>query len=88
MILSIVCIVITIFVYLCLPDLLNVHGQCLLGYLICLVIGYSLLIAVQITPPTVHPTVCTVIGYLIYVDFLSAFLWVNAISYDIWHKFR
>lgn len=80
--------IITILVYLCLPDLLNVHGQCLLGYLIALVIGYTLLVVVQLSKNQIESLTCKVTGYLIYLVFLSAFLWVNVISYDIWRKFR
>lgn len=89
MLLSVPFIVATILVYLCLPELRNVHGKCLLGYLVGLAFGYSILSAIQLNGNRyIHPTICKTAGYAIYFSFLSAFLWLNIISIDLWWNFK
>ncbi|XP_031622142.1 G-protein coupled receptor Mth2-like [Contarinia nasturtii] len=89
MLLSVPFILATILVYICLPELRNLHGKCLLCYLIGLIIGYTAMALVQLNGMNyVEPLICKSVGYLIYFSFLSAFLWLSVISFDLWWNFR
>lgn len=80
------------FVTICLhslPELRNLHGKCLLCYLFGLVIGYTEMALVQLNGANyVEPILCKSLGYTIYFSFLSAFLWLSVISFDLWWNFR
>lgn len=79
----------TFFVYVCLPELRNMHGKCLLCYLIGLTVGYFTLALVQLNGSNyVAPTLCHTAGFIIYFSFLSAFFWLNVISFDLWWNFK
>lgn len=85
MLLSVPFIIATILVYVCIPELRNVHGRCLISYLSGLAIGYSVLACVQLNGNEPVPeTLCKSAGYIIYFAFCSAFLWLSAISFDLW----
>lgn len=89
MLLSVPFIVATFLVYICLPELCNLHGKCLLCYLFGLAIGYTAMAIVQLNGSNyVDPIPCRIVGYLIYFAFLSAFLWLSVISFDLWFNFR
>lgn len=79
----------TFLVYLFLPDLRNLHGKCLLSYLLGLIVGYSLLAWIKLHGW--HPIDATprkIIGLTTYFSLLSAFFWSNVISYDLHRNFR
>lgn len=85
MLLSLPFIFVTILVYVCIPELRNVHGRCLVCYLTGLAIGYSVLACVQLNGNEHVPeTLCKSAGYIIYFAFSAAFLWLSAISFDLW----
>lgn len=85
MLLSLPFIFATILVYVCIPELRNVHGRCLVCYLTGLAIGYLVLACVQINGNEFVPeNVCKSAGYVIYFAFSAAFLWLSAISFDLW----
>ncbi|XP_059216230.1 G-protein coupled receptor Mth2 isoform X2 [Stomoxys calcitrans] len=89
MLFSIPFMVLTIVVYLAIPELRNQHGKSLVCYLLGLIVGYSLL---SIGTLNAHLDVtsieCKVIGYTSYYFFMAAFFWLNVISFDLWHNFR
>lgn len=76
----------TIVVYIWLPELRNLHGKCLLCYMICLAIGYVGLACVQLQLVD-GPPLCEPVGYIIYAGFLSAFFWSSVIGFDLWSTF-
>lgn len=89
MLISVPFILATILVYLCLPELRNLHGKCLLCYLIGLAIGYLFMAMMQLNRSNFIPHyIRDPIGYLIYFSFMSAFLWLSVISFDLWWIFR
>ncbi|XP_055318309.1 G-protein coupled receptor Mth2-like isoform X2 [Sitodiplosis mosellana] len=89
MLLSVPFILATILVYICLPELRNLHGKCLLCYLIGLVFGYTAMGLVQLNGMDyVEPMICKSVGYLMYFSLLSAFFWLSVISFDLWWNFR
>lgn len=89
MLFSIPFMLLTIAVYLLIPELRNQHGKSLVCYLAGLSVGYSALCSVLLYSnfdPDGMP--CKVVGYTAYFFFMSAFLWLNVISFDLWHNFR
>ncbi|KAH8369638.1 hypothetical protein KR093_000403 [Drosophila rubida] len=89
MLFSIPFMLLTIAVYLLIPELRNQHGKSLVCYLLDLSIGYMtlccLLLVRDIEPSGVP---CKAFGYTAYYFFMAAFLWLNVISFDLWHNFR
>lgn len=85
MILSVISIIATLFVYGCISKLRNLNGRCLMRYLIVLAIGFALIAWVQINDWGVkHPLLCRCIGYTAYFSFISAFSWLSVINFDMW----
>ncbi|SPP84809.1 blast:Probable G-protein coupled receptor Mth-like 10 [Drosophila guanche] len=89
MLFSVPFMMLTIAVYLLIPELRNQHGKSLVCYLIGLASGYTALCCIllmkNLDPEGVS---CKVIGYTAYFCFMSAFFWLNVISFDLWHNFR
>ncbi|XP_075162185.1 G-protein coupled receptor Mth2-like isoform X1 [Haematobia irritans] len=89
MLFSIPFMVLTIVVYLAIPELRNQHGKSLVCYLLGLIVGYSLMsLAALHVNLDVTSVECKVIGYTCYYFFMAAFFWLNVISFDLWHNFR
>ncbi|XP_017057708.1 probable G-protein coupled receptor Mth-like 10 isoform X5 [Drosophila ficusphila] len=89
MLFSIPFMMLTIAVYLLIPELRNQHGKSLVCYLVGLSVGYSLMCYIQLN---VHIDAsglkCKMFGYTIYFFFMSAYFWLSVISFDLWHNFR
>ncbi|XP_058982387.1 G-protein coupled receptor Mth2 isoform X2 [Musca domestica] len=89
MLFSIPFMVLTIIVYLAIPELRNQHGKSLVCYLFGLIVGYSLMGAsILNVSMDVLGIECKIVGYTCYYSFMSAFFWLNVISFDLWHNFR
>lgn len=89
MLISVPFIAVTIFIYILLPELHNLHGNCLMCYLICLGIGYSFTAWIKLDKWNyVAPLLCSSCGYLMYFFLLSAFLWSHVISFNLWQNLR
>lgn len=81
--------IVTILVYLSIPELLKLCGKCLVCYLISLTTFYITLSYVYLNAGhNITSPACTILAYIIYLAYLSATIWLNAISYDLWKKFR
>lgn len=78
----------TFIVYAILPELRNVHGKSLMCYLMGLAMGYTILAMVQIKLHWDPEIMCNILGYTVYTAFMSAFFWLNVISFDLWWNFR
>lgn len=89
MLFSIPFMILTIVVYLSIPELRNQHGKSLVCYLIGLIIGYSLL-AISSLQLDAYSSLafCKSLGYVAYYFFMAAFFWLSVISFDLWHNFR
>ncbi|XP_017487930.1 PREDICTED: G-protein coupled receptor Mth2 isoform X1 [Rhagoletis zephyria] len=89
MLFSIPFMILTIVVYLSIPELRNQHGKSLVCYLIGLIIGYSLL-AMSSLRMDYYSSIafCKTLGYVAYYFFMAAFFWLSVISFDLWHNFR
>ncbi|KMY96647.1 uncharacterized protein Dsimw501_GD20187, isoform C [Drosophila simulans] len=88
MMFSIPFMMLTIAVYLLIPELRNQHGKSLVCYLIGLTVGYSSLCYVQLYQVDATGVTCKVFGYTAYFFFMGAYMWLSVISFDLWHNFR
>ncbi|XP_037811115.1 G-protein coupled receptor Mth2-like isoform X1 [Lucilia sericata] len=88
MAISVPFIVLTIFVYLFIPELRNLHGKCLISYLTSLAVGYSVLSTITLSEVIFANFVCSSLGYIGYFSFMAAFFWLSVISFDLWQNFR
>ncbi|CAD7083129.1 unnamed protein product [Hermetia illucens] len=81
--------IITVLVYLVIPELRNLHGKALCCYLSCLVVGYSCLGHTLIEGGIiVTDPLCEILGFTAYFALISSFLWLSVISFDLWWNFR
>lgn len=89
MITSVPFLIITLLVYLFVPQLRNMHGKLLVCNLSGLAIAYSCLAWLKFNGHDyIEENKCKSMGRLIYFSLLSAFCWSNVISYDLHHNFR
>ncbi|XP_011636122.1 G-protein coupled receptor Mth2-like isoform X3 [Pogonomyrmex barbatus] len=88
MLASVPFLVATYIVYWLLPDLRNLHGLTLRGYVGCLAMAYSMLGVMQLTPQEQIPNdICIVFAFIIHFSFLASFFWLNVMCFDIWWTF-
>ncbi|XP_055296031.1 G-protein coupled receptor Mth2-like isoform X2 [Sitodiplosis mosellana] len=89
MLISVLFIIATLLVYAFVPKLQNLQGKCLICYLICLAIGYTLMAYIQLNGFNyVQPHICHPIGFTMLFGFLSAFCWLNVLNFDFWLNFQ
>ncbi|XP_055304984.1 probable G-protein coupled receptor Mth-like 10 isoform X3 [Sitodiplosis mosellana] len=86
MLISVVFIVATLLAYIFIPKLRNLQTNCLICYLICLAISYSLVIFV--TSFGYPSFACIPFGYFLAFSFFSAFFWLNVFNFDFWVDFQ
>ncbi|CAG0912800.1 unnamed protein product, partial [Notodromas monacha] len=71
-----------------LPDGGRVATWTLLSHVACLLVAISLLTWLQIGGSLEDEVACVVVACVMYYSFLSAFLWLNVMSFDIWYTLR
>ncbi|XP_076033671.1 putative G-protein coupled receptor Mth-like 3 isoform X2 [Oratosquilla oratoria] len=83
--LSCVFLSLTIAVYFFLPDLLRLlHGKCLMAFSFSLLVTYVVL-TINHAAPLSDLTGCVVIALVGYFSWLSSFLWLNVLCFDVWN---
>ncbi|XP_028048142.1 G-protein coupled receptor Mth2 isoform X3 [Monomorium pharaonis] len=88
MLASVPFLVVTYVVYWLLPDLRNLHGLTLRGYVGCLAMAYSMLGVLQLTPQERIPYgICIILAFIMHFSFLASFFWLNVMCFDIWWTF-
>ncbi|XP_055913701.1 G-protein coupled receptor Mth2-like [Eupeodes corollae] len=87
LLISVPFMILTIIVYLYLPNLRTIHGLSLCCYLVGLSIGY-LTLAYLIFEPNISQLNCSILGYTAYFGFMSAFFWLSVISYELYTNFH
>lgn len=68
-------------------DRSNFHSLCLMSYLMALTLGYFCLAVGQHTLDWTKLNI-SLLGFTMYAAFMSAFLWLNIISFDIIWNFQ
>ncbi|XP_041769481.1 G-protein coupled receptor Mth2-like isoform X1 [Anopheles merus] len=88
MLLSVPFLLLTFFVYACIPDLRNMHGKSLMCYVLGLSVGYTVLSMVQLRVFPGLSASCVISGYIVYFSFMVSFFWLNVMSFDIYWTFK
>ncbi|XP_001975220.3 probable G-protein coupled receptor Mth-like 3 [Drosophila erecta] len=84
-VLSLVCIVLTISVYLYVEQLRNLYGMCFICYLVSLFLGYLFLV---LNVWRYSSGFCVAAGFLGYFSVMAAFFWLSVISINYWIMFN
>lgn len=88
MLVSVPFLIVTYIVYWILPDLRNLHGLTLRGYIGCLAAAYSMVGMLQLIPQEqIVTSVCIALAFFIHFSFLASFFWLNVMCFDIWWTF-
>ncbi|XP_032570077.1 probable G-protein coupled receptor Mth-like 4 isoform X1 [Drosophila sechellia] len=77
MVISMICIVLTISVYLYVKKLRNLHGKCFICYLASLFLGYLFLL-LNVWKYSSH--FCVTAGFMGYFSVIAAFFWLSVIG--------
>nr|XP_034175038.1 G-protein coupled receptor Mth2-like isoform X2 [Osmia lignaria] len=78
----------TFLVYTLLPELKNMHGRTLRGYIGSLLVAYVILFVVQISSQDqISDPLCIAFAFVIHFSFLASFFWLNVMCFDIWWTF-
>ncbi|XP_037717707.1 G-protein coupled receptor Mth-like [Drosophila subpulchrella] len=85
MIISMICLLLTISVYLLVKKLRDLIGKCFICYMGCLFMGYLFLLY---DLWELSKGFCMTAGFLGYFFIISAFLWLNVISVNFYNEFR
>lgn len=89
MVFSVPFMILTIIVYLGLPELRTLHGKSFCCYLLGLCIGYSILSAFILIPMDKFSQLqCKSFGFLAYTSFMASFFWLSAISFDLFYNIQ
>ncbi|TMW44874.1 hypothetical protein DOY81_010048 [Sarcophaga bullata] len=89
MAISVIFLIPTILVYLAFKELRsNLRGKILICYLISLTVGYATLSFINISDYIFSPVPCSILGFTCYFFFMSAYLWLSVLCYDIWMNFK
>ncbi|XP_017794200.1 PREDICTED: G-protein coupled receptor Mth2-like [Habropoda laboriosa] len=88
LIVSVPFLFVTFLVYTLLPELKNMHGRTLRGYIGSLLVAYVVLAVVQISPQEqISDPLCIAFAFVIHFSFLASFFWLNVMCFDIWWTF-
>jgi len=97
LLLSIICLLATIIVYLLFPALLSHYSKIMINFALCLLLAFFVLTAIQkpqwfrflLNGEKEFPrTPCRILGHLNQYFFLSAFTWMTIMSYEIFKQLK
>ncbi|XP_032665065.1 G-protein coupled receptor Mth2-like [Odontomachus brunneus] len=83
-------LLLTFVVYTILPELWNMHGYILRGYVGSLLVAYIILGVFQFMsdkPDGLSDAVCIGSAFGVYFSFMASFFWLNVMCFDIWWAF-
>ncbi|XP_071053392.1 G-protein coupled receptor Mth2-like isoform X2 [Onthophagus taurus] len=80
---SVLFMLLTILVYITLPQLRDLQGKCILHTLAGLATAFLSLAILQISPIANNST-CIFMAFLTYASFLLAFFWLNVVAFNVW----
>ncbi|XP_043644981.1 probable G-protein coupled receptor Mth-like 3 [Drosophila teissieri] len=83
-VLSLICLLLTISVYLYVKELRNLVGKCIICYLASLFLGFLFLI---LNVWNYSSGFCVTAGFLGYFSVMAAFFWLSVISFNCWITF-
>lgn len=82
---SIFFILLTIIVYLLVPDVLHVQDVCLLHSLVGMAVAYLTLSIINLYG-FIPKGACEFLAYLLYFSFMYCFFWLNVLCFHIWRE--
>ncbi|PSN56908.1 hypothetical protein C0J52_00699 [Blattella germanica] len=90
---SAVFLLITLIIYLLVPELRDLQGKCLMFSMLSLCIAYISLAILQLHSVNFSPATCVSQAFFTYFWMMAAFFWLNVVSYNVWrsvifHHFR
>lgn len=86
---SCVFLVITLFVYVWIPELRGkLHGRCLLSMVSSLLATYVLMTVVQLAVEGMSDPACLACAFLKQLTMLASFFWLNVMCFDIWRSLK
>ncbi|XP_005191197.2 G-protein coupled receptor Mth2 isoform X1 [Musca domestica] len=89
MAISVIFLAPTVLIYIFVPELRgNLRGKLLICYLISLIGGYSIISLINISEYVFEDIPCNILGFTCYFSFMSAFLWLSVLCFDIWLNFK
>lgn len=90
MIVSIVFLIVTFIIYALIPELRNLHGKCLMCYVVALALLFGFLSTVQLDKSLflIGSRNCTLVGYLLYFSVILSFTWLTIMCYDIFRTYK
>jgi hypothetical protein len=83
MLISAVFLVITLLIYILLPELRDAKGKILICYITALTISFIFLPMIQLGLVHSYSKLCTIVGYLFHVFILISFFWLNVMAFDM-----
>nr|XP_017027843.1 G-protein coupled receptor Mth isoform X2 [Drosophila kikkawai]XP_017027846.1 G-protein coupled receptor Mth isoform X2 [Drosophila kikkawai] len=84
MIISLICMILTIGVYMCVKKLhRNLQGKSFICYMFCLFMGFLILL---LDLWKLTDAICFTAGYLGYFFVMAAFFWLSVISFHLWKE--
>ncbi|XP_024936116.1 G-protein coupled receptor Mth2 isoform X2 [Cephus cinctus] len=86
-IISALFLIVTILVYIILPELRDLQGKAILSAIVSLTAAYIILTVQQILPDLIGSTtdhICLTLAFLLYYTLLCTFFWLNMVAFDVW----
>ncbi|KAJ8928418.1 hypothetical protein NQ314_019007 [Rhamnusium bicolor] len=80
---SVIFIILTIAVYLSMPQLLDLQGICLVHSISGLAFSFIILGIIDLSYFISHDQ-CQLLAYLMYISFMYAFFWLNILCFHLW----
>ncbi|XP_063908395.1 probable G-protein coupled receptor Mth-like 1 isoform X3 [Zophobas morio] len=81
---SVVFILLTIFVYSQVREVLDLQGVCIVHSISGLAVSFLVLAVNQLMPYRIEKTKCMTVAYIIYFTMLYSFFWLNVLAFHIW----
>ncbi|XP_073950462.1 probable G-protein coupled receptor Mth-like 3 [Choristoneura fumiferana] len=81
---SVLFLLVTLAVYMYLPQMRDLQGQCYMCMCISMAIGFLSLGILQLSPGFIITEVCATTGFLVYFWMMATFFWMNVISINVY----
>ncbi|CAB3368286.1 Hypothetical predicted protein [Cloeon dipterum] len=83
---SVIFFILTLAVYVLLPELRDVQGLCLMANIFSLILGYFMLSVIQLFGSVISDASCIFSAFFLYYWLLSAFFWLSVVSFNVWRN--
>ncbi|XP_063387762.1 G-protein coupled receptor Mth2-like [Cydia fagiglandana] len=83
---SVLFLLATLAVYMYLPEMRDLQGQCYMCMCISMAIGFLSLGILQLSPGHYTTEVCAVTGFLVYFWMIATFFWMNVICINVYRN--